>query len=103
MRKQPIPSSALVACRVPDPDAIAIINAGAARTLQVSEDAAAEAIRVMFTTTQSVAEPGGAVALAGLCSETALQAGRTVANVQSGGNIDSRVLAEVLGGSTPEL
>jgi len=55
-----------VATRVPDPDAISVILAGAARVLTVSEDEAAEAMRVLFTTTHNVAEPAGALGLAGL-------------------------------------
>ncbi len=55
-----------VACRVPDPEAISVICKGAARVLTVSEDAAAEAMRVLFSTTHNIAEPAGALALAGL-------------------------------------
>ena len=48
-----------VACRVPDPDATAAIGAGAARVLAVSEDDAAQAMRVLFSTTHNVPEPAG--------------------------------------------
>ncbi|MHB1444512.1 MAG: pyridoxal-phosphate dependent enzyme, partial [Acidimicrobiales bacterium] len=90
-----------VACRVPDPDAIAIITAGAARIVVVSEDEAAEAMRVMYATTHNVAEPAGALALAGLLKEREAVAGRRVAVIHSGGNADSALLAEVLAGRTP--
>jgi threonine dehydratase len=50
-----------VACRVPDADAISVISAGAARVISVSEDDAAEAMRVLFATTHNVAEPAGAL------------------------------------------
>jgi threonine dehydratase len=90
-----------VACRVPDPDAIAVISAGAARILTVSEDAAAEAMRVMYATTHNVAEPAGALALAGLLAERPMAAGRRVAVIHTGGNVDSSVLCQVLSGQTP--
>jgi threonine dehydratase len=90
-----------VACRVPDPDAIAVIAAGAARVLTVSEDDAAEAMRVLFRTTHNVAEPAGALALAGLLAERSSVAGKRVAVIHSGGNADAGLLLEVLSGHTP--
>ena len=90
-----------VACRVPDPDAIAIITAGAARIVAVSEDEVAEAMRVMYTATHNVAEPAGALALAGLLRERDAMSERRVAVIHSGGNTDSALLAEVLAGRTP--
>lgn len=93
-----------VACRVPDEQAIAAIVAGAARIVAVSEDTCAEAIRVLLRTTHNLAEPGGAVALAGLLTdaERARQRGRRVGVVLSGGNLDGPLLAEILAGRTPE-
>jgi threonine dehydratase len=90
-----------VACRVPDAGAIDVIKAGAARILQVSEDSCADAVRLLLSTTHNVAEPPGAIALAGLLSERASAQGRRVAVVQSGGNIDSPMLAQILAGQTP--
>ena len=90
-----------VATRVPDPVAIATIVAGAARILTVGEDAAAEAMRVMFRTTHNVPEPAGALALAGLLAEREQVSGRRVAVIQTGGNIDAEILVEVLAGRTP--
>jgi threonine dehydratase len=90
-----------VACRVPDKEAISVICKGAARVLTVSEDAAAEAMRVLFATTHNFAEPAGALALAGLLQERASAAGRRVAVVQTGGNADADMVLEVLAGRTP--
>lgn len=90
-----------VACRSPDPEAIAAITTGAARVLTISEDDAAEAMRVLFETTHNVAEPAGALALAGLLQERGRAAGKRVAVVQTGGNVDADVLAQVLAGNTP--
>ncbi len=91
-----------VACRVPDEHAIATIVSGAARIIQVSDDAAAEAIRALYSTTHNVAEPAGAIALAGLLAERDRAEGKRVAVIQSGGNIDTSALFEVLSGRTPQ-
>jgi threonine dehydratase len=90
-----------VATRVPDATAIDVINAGAARVLQVSEDSCADAVRLLLSTTHNVAEPAGAIALAGLLSEHSTARGRRVAVIQSGGNIDTPLLAQILAGQTP--
>jgi threonine dehydratase len=90
-----------VACRVPEEEAIEIILKGAERIIDVSDDACAEAIRTLLTTTHNLAEPAGAVALAGLLSERDRQRGRTVAVIQTGGNLDSSLLAQILAGHTP--
>jgi threonine dehydratase len=90
-----------VACRVPDAEAISVICAGAARVVTVSEDDAAEAMRVLFATTHNVAEPAGALALAGLLAERRWAAGKRVAVIQTGGNADADLLLEVLAGRTP--
>ncbi len=90
-----------VACRAPMADAIERIVAGAARVVRVSEDETAEAMRVMLRTTHQLAEPSGAIALAGLLSERDRVAGRRVATVLTGGNCDADILATVLAGGTP--
>jgi threonine dehydratase len=90
-----------VACRVPDPEAIAVISAGAARILTVGEEAAAEAMGILLSTTHNVAEPAGSLALAGLLAERSEMAGRRVAVIQTGGNADRELLVEVLAGRTP--
>jgi threonine dehydratase len=90
-----------VACRVPDADAVSVISAGAARIVLVSEDDAAEAMRTLYATTHNVAEPAGALALAGLLAEESRAAGQRVAVIQTGGNADAGLLLEVLAGHTP--
>jgi threonine dehydratase len=92
-----------VACRVPDADAISVICAGAARVLTISEDDAAEAMRVLFAATHNVAEPAGALALAGLLAERSWAAGKRVAVIHSGGNADASLLLQVLAGHTPTV
>jgi threonine dehydratase len=92
-----------VACRVPDADAIAVMCAGAARVVTVSEGDAAEAMRVFFTATHNLAEPASAVALAALLAERAWAAGKRVAVILTGGNVDAGVLVQVLAGDTPTV
>jgi threonine dehydratase len=90
-----------VACRVPDPDAIEVITKGAAPVVTISEDAAAEAMRVLYRTTHNAPEPAVALALAGLLQERSAATAKRVAVVQTGGNADSDLRSEVLSGRTP--
>ncbi|MEP6599077.1 MAG: threonine dehydratase [Actinomycetota bacterium] len=90
-----------VACRVPDAHAVEVICAGAARIVRVGEDAAAEAVRLLLATTHNIAEPAGALALAGLLADPLRPSRGRVAVVQTGGNIDTPMLAEILAGRTP--
>ena len=92
-----------VACRVPDTDAIATLVAGAARVITVSEDATAEAMRLLFAATHNAPEPAGAIALAGAVAERERIAGARVAVIQTGGNVDSALFAQVLRGATPTV
>lgn len=90
-----------MACRDPQLEALAIVLAGAARVVRVSEDEIAEAIRIYHLTTHNLAEGAGAAPLAALLQEKHSYAGKRVGLVLSGGNIDMPVLAQVLRGETP--
>lgn len=90
-----------MACRDPQPDAFAIIKAGAARVVTVGEDEIAEAVRLYHTATHNLAEGAGAAPLAALMQEQDRYAGRRVGVILSGGNIDMPVLAQILRGETP--
>ncbi len=90
-----------VACRVPDETAIATIVAGAPDVVTVTEDDAAEAMRLVLRTTHQLAEPAGSLAVAALIAHPHLARGRTVAAILSGGNCDGPLLAQVLAGATP--
>jgi threonine dehydratase len=92
-----------VAVRVPDPQALDIIRRGAERIVEVSEDEIAEAIRVMFGATHSLAEGAGAVALAALIKERAALKGRRAAVILSGQNFDRAMAQTVLNGETPQI
>jgi len=90
-----------VAVRVPDPDALAIIKAGAERVVSISETAIAEAVRMLYRTTHNLAEGAGAIALAAVALEREKLAGKRVAVIMSGGNIDMSRAAAILAGATP--
>lgn len=86
-----------VACRVPDPDAVATILRGAERVVTVSEAEIKAAMRHYFTDTHNVAEGAAAAPLAALLKERSRMAGCRVGIVLSGGNVDRRLYAEILG------
>ena len=90
-----------VATRSPDAEAIAGIVAGAARIIAVTDDATADAMRILYRTTHNVAESAGAIALAGLLSEPLDQRGARSAFVLCGGNVDTAQFRDVLSGITP--
>ena len=85
-----------MAVRVPDPAALAVIRAGAARIVVVSEDAIRDAMRWIFTDTHNVAEGAGAAAVAAVEADRERLHGKRVAAVISGGNVDAAVFASVL-------
>ncbi len=85
-----------LAVRVPDAAALAIIRADAARIVTVSEEEIRRAMRILFTDTHNVAEGAGAAALAAALQERHRLAGKRVAAVLSGGNVDRALFAEVL-------
>jgi len=90
-----------MATRQPDADAVAIINKGAERIVEVSESEIAEAIRLIYRATHNVAEGAGAAALAALTKERVTMRGKRIGLILSGGNIDADKLALVLTGGVP--
>ena len=86
-----------MACRTPEPDALEMIWRYASRVVRVSDDEVETAMRLMFFATHNVAEGAGAAALAAALNERKRIAGRRVAVVLSGANVDRDVLAGVLG------
>ncbi len=85
-----------LAVRVPDAAALEVIRRGAAGIVTVSEAEIRQAMRILFTDTHNVAEGAGAAALAAALQQRARLAGKRVAVIQSGGNIDRTLFAEVL-------
>src|SRR5262252_7248741 len=92
-----------LAIREPRQEAVTIIKRGSARILQLSEDDIAAAVQSYFRNTHNVAEGAGAAALAGLMQERARMAGRRVAVILSGGNVDASVYRRILAGETPQV
>jgi len=88
-----------MACRVPDAGALDEILKGADRVVAVSEDAIKAAMRHYFTDTHNLAEGAGAAPLAALLQERQRMAGKRVALILSGGNIDRPLYASVLNGA----
>jgi threonine dehydratase len=88
-----------VACRVPDPQALAVIRREVDDVIAVSDLEVAAAMRLLFATTHNVAEGAGAVGLAGLWQQRERWTGRSVGTVLTGGNVDSDVFARVLAGA----
>jgi threonine dehydratase len=85
-----------LACRTPEPDAVALINKGASRVVSVSEAEIKAAMRIYYTDTHNLAEGAGASPLAALLKETALHEGKKVGLILSGGNVDMDVFEGVL-------
>ncbi len=86
-----------MACRVPEPDALAIIRREVDQIVAVDDDEVAAAMRAFFADTHNVAEGAGAAALAALLQQRERWAGRRVGLALSGGNVDSAMFARVLG------
>ena len=86
-----------MACRVPEPAALAIIRREVEDIVSVDDDEVSAAMRALFADTHNVAEGAGAAALAALSQQRQRWAGRRVGLVLSGGNVDSTQFAQVLG------
>jgi threonine dehydratase len=85
-----------LATRVPAARAVEVILKGAERIVTVEEGEIRAAMRHLFTDTHNLAEGAGAATLAALLKEKDKLAGKRVAIVLSGGNIDRALYTEVL-------
>jgi len=85
-----------MACRKPDEAALERIWRGVERIVEVTDDEVEAAMRAYFSDTHNVAEGAGAAALAAAVQERERLAGKRVAVVLSGGNVDRAVFARVL-------
>jgi threonine dehydratase len=92
-----------MATRDPVPEAFAIMKAGAARIIRLSDDKIADAVRAYYTDTHNTAEGAGAAPLAGLIKERARYQGQNVGVILCGGNIDAPWFADILQGRTPKV
>jgi len=84
-----------VAVRVPVPEALEAILAGAERIVQVSDDEVKAAVRDLYRCTHNLAEGAGAAALAALLKDPGRR-GKRCAVILSGGNIDRELYLSAL-------
>ncbi len=92
-----------MAVRVPVQAALDIYGPGASRIVTVSDAEVAEAIRVYYRDIHNLAEGAGAAPLAALMQERERMAGRKVAVILCGGNIDTDWFLTVMSGGVPQL
>lgn len=92
-----------MATRVPHPHAFDVLRHGLARVVRVSDAEVAEAMRLLYRTTHNIAEGAGAAATAAAAQERRVNAGKRVAVILSGGNVDANLFAQVLAGQTPSV
>ena len=72
------------------------LQEGLADFVTVSDTEIAEAVRILLETTHNLAEPAGAAGLAGLIRLAPRLAGKNVAVILSGANIDTATLRRIL-------
>jgi threonine dehydratase len=85
-----------MACRVPDDDALEIMQKNVDHMVQVSEEEIRHAMRIYFSDTHNVIEGAGAASLAAALKEKSSVAGRRIALIATGGNVDRDVFTKVL-------
>ena len=85
-----------MACRVADPEALAVLAPHIDHIVQVTDAEVAQAMRGIFACTHNVAEGAGAASFAAAMQERAQLAGQTVGLTLCGGNVDTTVFANVL-------
>ena len=85
-----------IAVAHPHPGGFELLRNEIERVVEVSDDTVEAAMRAYFRATHNVAEGAGAAALAAVLQESAQVAGKRVAAVLTGGNVDSDVYCRVL-------
>ena len=90
-----------MAVRGPDAEALSVILKGADRIVQVSDAEIAAAMRAYYEDTHQLTEGAGAAPLAALMQERQRMAGKRVALVLSGGNIDRPLYLRLLADRGP--
>ena len=91
-----------VAVRAPAQEGFDFYAARVERIVAISDDATAEAMRILWQDTHNLAESAGAIAFAALMAEAGAMKGKKVGAILTGGNIDIDKAATVLGGATPQ-
>src|SRR5262249_16160605 len=77
-----------------------ILRQGLREIVEVTEDHIRQAVRLLFLDATLKAEPTGALSVAALLAQPDKFRGRRVCCVISGGNVDARTYAEIIGGLT---
>jgi threonine dehydratase len=85
-----------MACRTPNPDALEIIRKGVDHIVEVSDEEVAEAMQTLFVCTHNVSEGAGAASVAASLKEKDQNAGKKIAAILTGGNVDKEVFARIL-------
>ena len=94
-----------MACRVPDPAALAVMAGQVDDVVEVTDAEVAQAMKALYLDTHNVAEGAGAASLAAALQRARTTpgeiAGRCVGLTLCGGNVDHEVFAQVLGAPMP--
>ena len=94
-----------MACRVPDPAALAVMAGQVDDVVEVTDAEVAQAMKALYLDTHNVAEGAGAASLAAALQRARTHpgeiAGRRVGLTLCGGNVDHEVFAQVLGTPMP--
>lgn len=94
-----------MACRVPEPSALAAMLDQVDGVVEVDDTEVAQAMKALYLDTHNVAEGAGAASLAAALQQARTQPdtlrGRCVGVTLCGGNVDHEVFAEVLGVEMP--
>ena len=85
-----------MACRLPDDDALEIIQENVDHIVRVSDEEIRDAMRIYFSDTHNVIEGAGAASLAAALKEKNSLCGKRIALIATGGNVDRDVFAKVL-------
>ena len=85
-----------MACRTPNPEALAAIQRGVERVVEVTDEEVEAAMGAIFDDTHNVAEGAGAAGLAAILRERPRLQGRSVGFVLTGANVDSSLFVAAL-------
>jgi threonine dehydratase len=85
-----------MAVRQADPQALAILQGGLERLVQVTDAQVAQAMRDLYTDTHNLAEGAGAASFAAAWADRAQLQGQVVGTTLCGGNVDAATLSQVL-------
>ena len=88
-------------CRCSPRRLVAVVGRDQAELAALAREIAA-AIRLYYTSTHNLAEGAGAAPLAALIKDKRRYAGKRVALVLTGGNVDMPVMEKILRGETPK-